>query len=512
MDAQWIRDQPLKRKLSGLTLLIAGVALLLAFLGFFSYELLTFRASTIDELSARAAVIGRNSTGAVVFDDSESAGQMLEGLRAHPKIEGACIYAANGSLFAEYRAETSAAVGFPDTPRDPGAYLEGEEIRVFQDIMLDGERVGTILVSSNLAQIEHRLKRYLLIALLVMVVCFSVAIGLSAMLQSLISGPILHLVETARAVSDTKDYKVRATKNSNDELGVLVGAFNEMLAQIYRRDQLLQHHRSSLEEQVAARTADVAAASRRAGMSEIANGVLHDVGNVLTSVNLRVQLMGNKVRKSKVSSLEKVGNLLVEHGDDLGSFLTEDAKGRRLPTLVEKLARELVAERDVQKDEIDSLQKNVDHISNIIATQQQYSGSTGVLETLPLQEIVEAALSINAGSLERRGILLSFEHEEIPAFAIDKHRVLQILVNRLSNARQALIDAPQSGALIKIRINRNGDIGVCTSLPTTPHLVVGRSACRVGVRPSLNRSWAQRSRPVVQAGRRAFPGDESVVD
>ena len=209
MDAQWIRDQPLKRKLSGLTLLIAGVALLLAFLGFFSYELLTFRASTIDELSARAAVIGRNSTGAVVFDDSESAGQMLEGLRAHPKIEGACIYAANGSVFAEYRAETSAAVGFPDTPRDPGAYLEGEEIRVFQDIMLDGERVGTILVSSNLAQIEHRLKRYLLIALLVMVVCFSVAIGLSAMLQSLISGPILHLVETARAVSDTKDYKVR---------------------------------------------------------------------------------------------------------------------------------------------------------------------------------------------------------------------------------------------------------------------------------------------------------------
>ena len=196
----------------------------------------------------------------------------------------------------------------------------------------------------------------------------------------------------------------------------------------------------------------------------------------------------------------------------LKKSLTEDAKGRRLPTLVEKLARELVAERDVQKDEIDSLQKNVDHISNIIATQQQYSGSTGVLETLPLQEIVEAALSINAGSLERRGILLSFEHEEIPAFAIDKHRVLQILVNRLSNARQALIDAPQSGALIKIRINRNGDIGVCTSLPTTPHLVVGRSACRVGVRPSLNRSWAQRSRPVVQAGRRAFPGDESVVD
>ena len=218
----------------------------------------------MDELSALGAVVGRNSTGAVVFDDSESAAQMLEGLSAHPKIEGACIYAANGSVFAEYRAETSAAVGFPDAPRDPGAYLEGEEIRVFQDITLDGERVGAILVSSNLAQIEHRLKRYLLIALLVMVVCFSVAIGLSARLQSLISGPILHLVETARAVSETKDYKVRATKNSNDELGLLVDGFNSMLEMVEARERQLQGSRDSLETEVRARTAELVVAKEKA--------------------------------------------------------------------------------------------------------------------------------------------------------------------------------------------------------------------------------------------------------
>ena len=117
---------------------------------------------------------------------------------------------------------------------------------------------------SNLAQIAHRLKRYLLIALLVTVLCFSVAVGLSARLQVLISGPILHLVATAQAVSDAKDYTVRATKNSNDELGLLVDGFNSMLEIVEARDKQLQAHGDSLESEVQARTAELVLAKEKA--------------------------------------------------------------------------------------------------------------------------------------------------------------------------------------------------------------------------------------------------------
>jgi PAS domain S-box-containing protein len=192
-------------------------------------------------------------------------------------------------------------------------------------------------------------------------------------------------------------------------------------------------------------------ASRQAGMAEIANNVLHNVGNVLNSVNVSAGLIGDKVRDSKTQGLARVVQLMNDHAAALGAFLTSDERGKVLPGYLNKLVVALAAEKRSIAEELHSLTKNIDHIKDIVATQQSYSGATSVIESVQIEDLMEDALRMNVASMARHQVTVIREFADIPLLRLDKHLVLQILVNLISNAKYAMDSVPNAAHHITLR-------------------------------------------------------------
>ena len=179
-------------------------------------------------------------------------------------------------------------------------------------------------------------------------------------------------------------------------------------------------------------------ASRQASMAEVATGTLHNVGNVLTSINVSASLLGNRLRQSRVSYLSKALGLLREHRSNLAAFLLDDPKGKVLPSYLETLADHLAAENAEMLQEMDALSRNLEHVKEIVAMQQSYARLCGVLETLSVTDLVQDAIRMNIGAFERHGVTVVRQFAEVPLVTVDKHKVLQILVNLMRNAKYAM--------------------------------------------------------------------------
>jgi signal transduction histidine kinase len=192
--------------------------------------------------------------------------------------------------------------------------------------------------------------------------------------------------------------------------------------------------------------AELMASARRAGMAEIATGVLHNVGNVLNSVNVSAGLIAERLDQSSVHGLARAMALLDAHADDPGTYLARDPQGRLLPAYLRELATVLVAEHAALADEVSTLARSVDHIKDVVATQQSYAGAPRLIESLPLAALVDDALRMNADSLARHGIPVVRQLDALPPLPLDRHRLLLILVNLIGNAKQALGAAAAAAA------------------------------------------------------------------
>ncbi len=197
-------------------------------------------------------------------------------------------------------------------------------------------------------------------------------------------------------------------------------------------------------------------ASRLAGMAEVATSVLHNVGNVLNSVTVSSSLIADKMRNSKVVSITKVAALMKEHEADLAQFFTNDRKGKQLPLYLADLAVHLAQEQKDILHEAGALVNNVAHIKEIVARQQNYAKSTGVVESLKATDLVEDAVKMNNGSLSRQDIKVLREFADVPPVLTDKHKVLQILVNLIRNAKQSCDDSGKEDKQIILRVANGG--------------------------------------------------------
>ena len=722
-------NHSLRRKQMLIIMLTSTATLLLACAAFVWVESLGFRSELLTEISTMAQIAGSNCTAALDFNDPTAAEGTLGALRAEPPIAKASVYNAQGELFAMYERDGKASRDEFPPVQSAGQEFRGNQLRIFQPITMDGEKVGTIYVAVDLYELTDHLKRLAKIAVLVLGISLVAAFLLSMRLQRVISGPILQLAQVARSVALEKNYSVRANKQSNDELGQLVDGFNEMLVQIQERDAALQAAQEDLEERVEERTKELAESqslylslvdqmpagifrkdpqgrfvfvnswycrikgikadqilgktpleieswiladenvdfpvaeresrlaqqamnhhqiimetgkeieveeaypgpdgrtqdlhvvksavfgpngeitgtqgmlfdvserkkieaelayerdllralmeyspdpiyfkdsqsrflkngkahalifginradelegktdfdffaeesarprfedeqeiirtgrpllnkvekevykdgrvswsltskipfrdkegeiigtfgiskditaiketeaqleqvhiqlldtSRKAGMAEIATNVLHNVGNVLNSVNISTGLVIESMKRSKVAGLARVVALLKEHEQDLGAFMTEDSRGKHVPAHLAQLAERLGADQETIVAELDSLRKNVEHIKEIVAMQQNYARVGGVKEVVNVVGLVEDGLRMNEDALSRHGVEVTREYGEVPPVNGEKHKILQILVNLLRNAKHACQESDHAEKRLTVRV------------------------------------------------------------
>ena len=236
-----LRHVPIQRKLMLIILLTSGVVMLLMRGAFFTYEYITFRRATVQQLTVLSEIVAANSTAALAFDNREDAHELLSALKSERHVVAAVLYDRSGQLFAQF-PEARPLGSLPVSPGAEGFRFAASHLSGFQPVEQKGRRLGTLYLEFDTGSImDEWLWGSFQIALAVMALVLLVAYALSRSLQKQISGPILTLAETARIVSERRDYSVRAAKLGDDELGSLTDAFNQMLAEIQKLNQDLEY-------------------------------------------------------------------------------------------------------------------------------------------------------------------------------------------------------------------------------------------------------------------------------
>jgi two-component system NtrC family sensor kinase len=208
-------------------------------------------------------------------------------------------------------------------------------------------------------------------------------------------------------------------------------------------------------------------ASREAGMAEVATGVLHNVGNVLNSVNVGVTGVRERLEASRFGHLRKTVDLIERHRDDLPAFLTTHPQGQTIPAFLSKLTKHLEDEHSHLRGQMDALQEHVDHITQIVSMQQSHARVFGVMETIQPGALIEEAVRVNADSLARHQVVIDRQFVSQRTVTTDRHRVLQILVNLLRNANQAIQEANPVERRVTIRLDDKGSDRIVISVSDT---------------------------------------------
>jgi two-component system, NtrC family, sensor kinase len=188
-------------------------------------------------------------------------------------------------------------------------------------------------------------------------------------------------------------------------------------------------------------------------MAEVATGVLHNVGNVLNSVNVGASVISSKIQDLRTNNLSAAVSMLQEHAHNLSNFVENDAKGQRVLPYLENLARHLHSERNQVLEELSSLTTHIDHIKEIVATQQDYAKASTLTESVSISTLVEHALKMSEASLNRHDVAVIREIDDVAEIAVPKHKVVEILVNLIRNAKQAIIahNGPQREMRIRVK-------------------------------------------------------------
>ncbi len=254
----------IKRKLVLIIMLTSGFTVLLASAAFVIKDVILYRLTMGHHLSSLTQVVGMNSVGALAFNDQYTAEKNLSSLNAMPYVFSAFIYDKNGEVFATYYRDASCrktppeyqelSYSFEKYGREEcdgcqkfGYYIENDYLFLFHQIVLEEEMLGTIFIRYDKKEMLAGVKHASFIFAVILVISFFVALILSNYLQRFISEPILHLVQTATTISQEKDYSIRAERCSlyQDELGILIDRFNEMLTEIQMQEVEIKQHREN---------------------------------------------------------------------------------------------------------------------------------------------------------------------------------------------------------------------------------------------------------------------------
>ncbi|MBL9202349.1 MAG: PAS domain-containing protein [Opitutaceae bacterium] len=258
--------------------------------------------------------------------------------------------------------------------------------------------------------------------------------------QIMVSGePIVGRTEQITWPDGRESWVITTKLPLRDETGAIIGTFG------LTKDVTDKHR---LQQQLESAQRRLVEASRLAGMAEVATGVLHNVGNVLTSVNVSASVLAASARRGKTEAIGQLASLLRQHA----ASGVDEARLRRLPELLTSLAASAIEERQAMLRELASLQENIDHIKDIVTMQQAYAKMAGAVEPLDAAALMADALRMNAGALQRHRVVCDSDFQPTPPVLGEKGKILQILVNLIRNAKYAADDGPAHEKRITLRV------------------------------------------------------------
>jgi signal transduction histidine kinase len=321
----FLQDTPIQRKLMRVILSTSGAVLLLTCTIYFAYEYYAFKESTIRQMTTLGRIIATNSTAALAFQSHEEAYEILAALKAEPHIVAAALYDKNGKQFVHYPVELPAK-DLPENIRLIGYEFENSYLVVFQPVVQNETHLGVLYLKTDMGAMYERLRLYGIIAIVAIMMSSLLAYLLSKRLQVGISKPIIALAETARAISNRKDYSVRAGKLDEDgEFGLLTDAFNQMLTEIQNQNKEILTFNQKLEQNIADRTKELEAANKE--LESFSYSVSHDLRSPLRSIDgysrILIEDYGGKLDDEGKRILEVIMRNAVRMGqliDDLLAF------------------------------------------------------------------------------------------------------------------------------------------------------------------------------------------------
>jgi signal transduction histidine kinase/CheY-like chemotaxis protein len=335
----------IKRKLTIIIMATAGVVVMLASAGYLTYDYFSFRRNMVADLTVLAEMLEVNASTAVVYSDRETGEKILASLKARPHIVSSYIFTADGQVFSKYlRAGVTEPV--PAKPAGSGHRFVNGDLIVHRQMLFSGKDIGTLYLESDTTDMDARMSSYATILGIMLPVLFGIGFVISSRLQRVVSGPVLELAETAKGVSRKKDYSVRAAKRVDDEIGLLVDSFNEMLTQIQTRDNELKIANDEANE-----ARNKAEAASRAKGTFLAN-MSHELRTPLNAILAYSQILQDEARDRNqeffVPDLQKINlagtHLLALINDVLDLSKIEAGKMElvlgdfELPRLVEDVA------------------------------------------------------------------------------------------------------------------------------------------------------------------------------
>jgi len=414
---------PIDRKLALVVTATTLAALALSFAAVFFFDSVAARRALVRELSIAGEIVSDRSTAAIAFDDPNSAMESLEALAARPSILGAVLLdGANEELAtftrSEQTAERLSTVRL--TSLENRAAFEGDYLHLVQAIELDGRRIGTLILESDLRDIRIRQSRFLAIALGVGVFSFALSFVLSSRLRRIISDPVLRLADAAQRVARERDYSMRVPRPSEDELGALVDAFNSMLEELSRRDVALIAERDRAE--AAAERANTLLAESR----EAKEALEHEV----------VERRRLESQMQRTQKLESLGVLSGGIAHDFNNLLTgilgnADMAFRSLP------------QGSRERDLLDQVKTAAEAAADLTAQLLAYSGRGSYrMEPIDLSDLVDEMGRLLGSSISKKVRLEYDLGRELPLIEVDPTQIRQVVMNLITNASEAIGDAP----------------------------------------------------------------------
>jgi signal transduction histidine kinase/CheY-like chemotaxis protein len=405
-----IRNLSIKQKLTLMAMLTSSIAVILSSASFLIYDLVSFRQLLRQDLMTQAQIIAYNSAAALAFKDESSARVTLQALKAKDDVVSAALYTTDGKVFAQYFRSGEANPVLPKNPKQNGYQTNGNYIDVFNEVTLSGDKLGTLFLQSDMKQWSARAWRYAGILAIFVLISGLFAWFIFSKLQTLVSGPILHLEQTMRAVSHERNYRVRATKTSNDEIGRLIDGFNTMLSEIQHRDKALQRANDDLKTRSNELEQEIV--HRRRTQQELLDAK-HAAEDASRAKSVFLANMSHELR-TPLNAIIGYSEMLEEETRDSGN--------------VENI-------RDLQK--IQAAGKHLlSLINDVLDLSKIEAGKMGLhLETFNLRPMVEDMVPTLQPALEKRSNRIEVHVAgDLGTMHADVTKVRQILFNLLSNA------------------------------------------------------------------------------